>query len=256
MGDVESARPTVNIRKIPICGDNILLDATTRVARLKQCFPLNPALRLLFVQVEITQWLIMYPPPNEAEAPEAFKTWVQNSRFTTEERDAGIQSISIKSLSPIWAHAIVFDGKDVVNTNADLPVEWGPQRWQLVGASSVRTLQADREKYARITCSEKTDIVFCKNAIVGAILVAPCTQADGVNSRWLDNDYKHHCMILGSLRFKFNAYGPSGDFKDIDLHPEEDSPFQEQDGATKRVEAIRKKLIKFKFFTGTTYDYY
>jgi len=229
------------------------LDALTRLERLK-FMPKSPSMRNLFIQIHISQWLHVHPKPS-AQAAKA--QWIQDSLFTSEELSIGLEPILIKAFFPIWTHAILNEGKDVENSNLAWPLKYGNGRWFLVAASSKSTsandikLFKDHMKSSGNTIdTANMEIMWGKNSILGAIMFEPPRPQNEADSKsaWENPSMgKHAWRITSSLRFCFGESGPSPYFRDCDIVPGVGVSILKQNFAFERLEAIRKKLTKYKF---------
>ena len=236
--------------KLPLTGNSIDDDANIRLERAK-FYPKNPALRLLSVSVQITEWLSFYPAPPKKNGDE-YREWMEKSNFSAEEKEYGIKPIVIKAFYPIWANALVCHGKDIENQKIEFPAASKPYRWFLIGSSSAKTQRSDAEALAKVIGKQTEHIMnesYQKNAILGAVLFGPPDPAE-CTSPWRFDVYGEHIWkVYGCIKFRFDENGPSTYFKNIDCNPGNGCSILLQSQGKERVQALRKKLLKFKFFT-------
>jgi len=236
--------------KLPLTGENIDNDAKIRLVRAR-FYPKNPALRLLAVSIQLTEWLGFYPAPKQ-KASDDYLEWIEKSCFSAEEKDQELRPIMIKSMYPIWAHALVCHGKDLENSKAEFPPTSRPYRWFLVGSSSAKTHKNDAEQLAKVIGKATDEVMnesYHKNAILGAVLFGPSDSGE-CSSPWRFDGYGQHIWkVYGCIKWKFDENGPSSYFKNIDCTPGYGSSLLLQSQGLQRVQALRKKFMKFKFTT-------
>lgn len=238
-----------HVAKTLLCGKDIHVDAAIRHAR-SAFYPKKQAwIRQLFVQVQLTQWLHHYPAPASRNSAE-YEEWRSGSRFTREEVSAGIRPIMLRTVFPIWADCIVTHGMNVDNClKAGWPPGWGSQTWVLITSSSCTVKQSDAD-FVASRIGQNINVVkekmYFKNSILGAALLAPPERNKKTESVWLQEDYGEPIRIIATISFRFDANGPSKLFSHC-TNVEGFASVLNQNHAKERVEAIRKKLHKYKF---------
>ena len=233
-------------------GDDIAADASARLAGQRFYPTKGSARRMLFVQVGITAWLLLWPKPAGREQQ---SEWEAGSRFTEEERKTGLEPIRIKFLKPIFAHAVAHLGMDVENSANPRGQDQQP-RWYILGSSSSQPKPQDLQSVADavgMAVDEMQKVRLEKNANIGAVLLGAVSADDETrkNSPWIyAKAGNHKWAIRGVIRWKFDANGPSALFKNLDAqqNPAGTSYDKQPEGA-ERLRAVQKKLKKAKYVT-------
>jgi hypothetical protein len=242
--------------KATFTGDDIASDALIRLERQTFFPPERTGKRQLFVSVSVSCWLVMYPcPPEENEVA----LWEEASRFTDEEHRTFLLPLEVIFFDPLVAYAVTHLGQNVYNS----PVSWGDRgkrskcpTWVIIASSSVTPTEADVERVANaggLTVAEVRELRLEKHANLGAALIGPVDEDDVERQRspWINK--AAGCFdraILGVLRWKFDANGPSAMFKNLDeLEPPNGISILEQRDAPAMVTAVQKKLRKGKVIT-------
>jgi hypothetical protein len=234
-----------------ISGDNIATDALIRLERQTFFPPVGTAKRQLYVRVAVTSWLVVYPCPSEKDKVAA---WIKASNFTDEERKTDLEPLAVMFLEPLVAYAVTHLGQNVVNS----PMSWkarGPT-WVIIATSGVTPTEADIGRVAKVLCLTVGDVRqfrLEKHANLGAALIGSVSEDDveRQHSPWINKAAgRYERALLGVLRWKFDANGPSAMFKNLDeLEPPDGISILEQLDAPAKVIAVQKKLRKGKFIT-------
>jgi hypothetical protein len=242
-----------------MCGRNITVDSQIRIERLRY-YPKADYLRQLWMQVQITEWLMLYPEPPKDTVE--WHSWKSASQFTEEELTLGMDSIELFVCKPIDAHAILHHGVDMLPSALPGPEVHIDRKWVILCTGAEPTEGVDAQRIIRAAGVSMDSIMSAtppKLSMVGAVLLSgqdSAVEDQAPSSKWDTSNNSPvalytpinpvHGRILAAIAWKFNQSGPTPLFRDINIDINGRSTLCSQSDSYQRLTAIRKKLLKFK----------